>query len=76
MTPTLPPPPRVRTAAKLRVVTDRTPTLAEDIADFHRVEAEQRERKARILAAGRAIAFAEGRRMMPRFEDILREHQP
>lgn len=63
----------MRTTTNLRVVTT-TPTLVEDIADYHRVEAEQRDRKARILAAGRAIAFAEGRRMMPRFEDILREH--
>ena len=49
-------------------------SLAEEIAAFQRIETEQAQRKARITARGRELAHSEGRRLMPRFEDICREH--
>ncbi|QDP53731.1 MAG: hypothetical protein GOVbin7759_18 [Prokaryotic dsDNA virus sp.] len=48
-------------------------SLAEQIAAFKRIEREQAQLRAAITARGRKAAEAEGRKMLPRFEDICRE---
>lgn len=49
------------------------PSLAEHIAAYKRVTEEQNDRRASILAMGRKAAAAQGRKVLPRFEDIVRE---
>ena len=49
-------------------------SLAEQIAAYKRIEREQAALKSRITERGRALACAEGRKMMPRFDDVVREH--
>ncbi|MAG25058.1 hypothetical protein CMI47_05700 [Candidatus Pacearchaeota archaeon] len=48
-------------------------SLAEQIAAFKRIEREQAQLRAAITARGRKAAEADGRKMLPRFEDICRE---
>lgn len=59
---------------KIVPIEKRQPTLEEDIADFKRVEAEQRARKERITQGGREHAKSQGRLLMPSFSQILQEH--
>ena len=60
-------------AAPRLVKADAEPSLAEQIAAYKRIEREQAERKAAIMARGRKAAAAEGRKVMARFVDICRE---
>ena len=48
-------------------------SLAEQIVAFKRIEREQAQLRAAITARGRKAAEADGRKMLPRFEDICRE---
>lgn len=61
-----------RTAPRL-VKPGTSPSLAEQIAAYKRVAKEQDERRTAILALGRKAAAAQGRKMLPRFEEICRE---
>ena len=49
------------------------PSLSEQIAAYQRIEREQAQLRAAITARGRKAAEADGRKMLPRFEDICRE---
>lgn len=49
------------------------PSLAEQIAAFKRIDREQDDLRRAITARGRQAAASQGRKMLPRFEDICRE---
>ena len=50
------------------------PSLVEQIAAYRRIKGELASLERAITERGRKIAAAEGRKMMPRFDDICREH--